>query len=149
MDAKVISSGAVFIALASAAIALENKETVKHAFVAASEKIEDVAVTAIAKASPETASAEIPEKTCTRMWVEVRPNPPALHWLCDGAYLPQAQEYLDGMGADAVEVKLKPRDDGKGGVVFDAHVRRGEMPARPAEEKEEAKGDELQEVPAQ
>lgn len=134
MESKTISAGAVIVAAAALAVAASKDSEVKTQLVAASTKVEDVAVAAVAR-------QEVAEKTCQRLWVEVRPNPPALHWLCDGAYLPQAQAWLDGLGADVVEVKLTPRETASG-VVFDAQARRGELPARPApveEEKEEVK----------
>lgn len=122
MDIKTLSIGG--LALAALAVALsKGGETTK---MVAGPTAADVVVTDIA-----ATGSEAPIKTCERRWTKVDDHPLALRWLCDGAYLHGAQDWLDEIaGADGVQVALRPEATAKG-VQYKAAVTRGPLPVRP------------------
>lgn len=133
MDPKTIAFGlAVVAASIGGSVAVQTKDVVA---VSAGEA--DVAVTEIAKLDP-----ELQGKTCTRTWAQVNDSrEPTLGWVCNEAWVPATQQaWLDKTaGEDGQSIELKPRDDGKGGIVVDATVTKGEAPVYQAPPVESVK----------
>jgi hypothetical protein len=127
MDKNLITSiGAGVVAVAALVVAANDAVDTKE-LVPASLDANDIAVAEIAKVDPASE-----RKTCERKWATVRVEQgPELVWLCDGAYLPAQQQWLDDVTPhDAVRVELEPRQEGEK-LAFDATVYTGELPLKP------------------
>jgi hypothetical protein len=123
MDKANIGIGA--IAVAALVVALMPESSKDAVAVSAGEA--DVAVLAIAQSG----DAAIGARVCEKQWAAINGQPEALVWLCDGAYLPDQQAWLDKTaGKDGVRIVLEPRTVGKD-VVFDATIHNGQDPERP------------------
>lgn len=132
MDTKTIAFGVAIATISiggSAAVSVitgGDEKPVETQIVAASEQPADVAMAAVAAVAPSGQT-----KTCAKDWVQVDQGEPRLAWLCDGAYVPGAQEELDKLAPNGVKVEYVPRDD-NGVTVYDATIYEGEAREQPA-----------------
>jgi hypothetical protein len=122
MDPKTIGIGLIAVGAAITSVVAVVSEQPKQVLVAAGETEADVAVTQIANINQNLEAT----KNCERQWVIVNGGKPEKAWLCDGAYDPRVQKWLNGQGEKLVKIELAPKEkDGK--TVFDMTTHEGEV----------------------
>lgn len=131
MEPKITSIGVGIISVAALVVAIAKPGPETKTLVAASQSEDDVAMTEIAKASPEAKPV-----TCTKKYISVLQSDfsakQELLWFCsDVGYDPNRQAYLNKKaGADGVKIEIVPAQDGTI-LKMPMTITRGEVGPKP------------------